>query len=69
LPVWIGSPALGERANPQLTPKEDHGELKTKETDSPKPAQTFRSGSVQAAVWQNVGEKGLLFCPSQPIVP
>ena len=31
---------------------------KRQKADSQKPAQTFRSGSVQAAVWQNIGENG-----------
>ena len=32
--------------------------LKRQKASSQKPAQTFRSGSVQAAVWQNTGENG-----------
>ena len=57
--VVIGSPSLGERANHNsLQRRKHHGELKTTQSVSPKPTQTFRSGSVQAAVWQNIGENG-----------
>lgn len=31
---------------------------KRQKSSRPKPSQTFRSGSVRAAVWQNLGENG-----------
>lgn len=32
-----------------------------RETDSKKPAQTFRTGTIQAAVWENASRDGMFY--------
>jgi hypothetical protein len=37
---------------------------KKNKPSTPKPAQTFRAGSVRAAVWENMGESGPFYSAS-----